>query len=169
MGLNILSQWESEINKFNPSLRVLAHHGPSRTKGELCCGEFQGGTKHLTTDSDELKRYHVVLTTYDVLSSEYGVYQDPTGESTSKKKKGKDDTPSPIGGDSDSDGFGGSLKARKEALLKANAGSSRKPKEKGSALYGVDWLRVVVGPHFDMTFIKAPLILIRRGPEYQES
>jgi hypothetical protein len=51
----------------------------------------------------------------------------------------------PVGDGSDSDGFGGSLKARKEALLKSNAGSRQKVKEKGAALFGVDWLRVVVG------------------------
>ncbi|KIM23238.1 hypothetical protein M408DRAFT_332443 [Serendipita vermifera MAFF 305830] len=125
VGLNILAQWESEVKTFNPSLKVLAHHGASRTKSAY-----------------DLEKYHVVLTTYDVLASEFAAFQDPTGEMKAARAKAKETTP--VDDDSDSDdGFGGSLKARKEALLKANA-KPKKVKEKAAPLFEVQWLRVVV-------------------------
>lgn len=55
--LALIKQWESEINTKvlkSHSLRVLVHHGPSRTK-----------------DFSKLKNYDVVITTYNVLSSEH--------------------------------------------------------------------------------------------------
>jgi len=94
----------------------------------------------------ELERYHVVLTTYDVLASEYAAFQDPTGEIKASKSKAKEAV-SPVDDSSDSDGFGGSLKARRDALVKASA-KPRKVKEKASPLFDVNWLRVVVGEYF---------------------
>ncbi|CAG7854171.1 Uncharacterized ATP-dependent helicase C582.10c [Serendipita indica DSM 11827] len=114
VGLNILGQWEKEVRKFNPSLRVLAHHGPSRTKSEY-----------------DLERYDVVLTTYDVLSNEHSAYQGGVEVSSKGTKQNSSE-------DSD-DGFGGAIRARKEAAPKP-----KKVKEKGSALFKVDWYRVVV-------------------------
>ncbi|PVG00917.1 hypothetical protein CPB86DRAFT_753986 [Serendipita vermifera] len=126
VGLNILGQWEKEIKKFNPSLKVLAHHGPSRTKSKY-----------------ELEKYHVVLTTYDVLSNEHAAYEDPIGAASSGRGKSKEPL-SPAAGDSDSDdGFGGSLKARKEKLLQQTS-KGKKVKEKAAPLFEVDWLRVVI-------------------------
>ncbi|OCL08099.1 hypothetical protein AOQ84DRAFT_318939 [Glonium stellatum] len=55
--LALIKQWESEINTKvleSHRLRVLVHHGPSRTK-----------------DFSKLKKYDVVITTYNVLSSEH--------------------------------------------------------------------------------------------------
>lgn len=56
--LALIKQWEKEINeKVLPShkLRVCVHHGPQRTKS-----------------SHSLKKYDVVITTYQVLVSEFG-------------------------------------------------------------------------------------------------
>jgi hypothetical protein len=100
-------------------------------------------TDLISLASYELERFHVVLTTYDVLASEYAAFQDPTGEVKASKSKSKE-APTPTGDSSDSDGFGGSLKARRDALIKANA-RPRKIKEKASPLFDVNWLRVVVG------------------------
>lgn len=55
--LALIKQWESEIKtKVNRShaLKVLVHHGPSRTK-----------------NAAELKKYDVVITTYQTLTSEH--------------------------------------------------------------------------------------------------
>ncbi|KAH4231684.1 hypothetical protein HBI06_072350 [Parastagonospora nodorum] len=55
--LALIKQWEAEINtKITKShaLKVLVHHGPSRTKS-----------------ADKLKQYDVVITTYQVLASEH--------------------------------------------------------------------------------------------------
>jgi SNF2 family DNA or RNA helicase len=55
--LALIKQWESEIKtKIDPdhALKVLVHHGPNRTKSSL-----------------ELKKYDVVITTYQSLTSEH--------------------------------------------------------------------------------------------------
>lgn len=64
--LALIKQWESEINTKvakSYSLKVLVHHGPSRTKSP-----------------DKLKSYDVVITTYQVLASEHASCGDgPNG------------------------------------------------------------------------------------------
>ncbi|KAF1831526.1 hypothetical protein BDW02DRAFT_632745 [Decorospora gaudefroyi] len=55
--LALIKQWEAEINTKvtrSHALKVLVHHGPSRTKS-----------------ADKLKEYDVVITTYQVLASEH--------------------------------------------------------------------------------------------------
>ncbi|KAK9472019.1 SNF2 family N-terminal domain-containing protein [Dipodascopsis tothii] len=52
--LSLIAQWKAEINQKAAGLRVLVHHGSSRTK-----------------DENKFKAYDVVVTTYQVLSSEY--------------------------------------------------------------------------------------------------
>lgn len=55
--LALIKQWESEIKTKvtrSHALKVLVHHGPSRTKSAA-----------------ELKRYDVVITTYQILASEH--------------------------------------------------------------------------------------------------
>jgi SNF2 family DNA or RNA helicase len=107
--------------------------------------DFLWKTTLTSLASYELERYHVVLTTYDVLASEYAAFQDPTGEIKASKSKSKE-AATPTADSSDSDGFGGGLKARRDALMKANA-KPKKAKEKASPLFDVNWLRVVVGEH----------------------
>jgi len=56
--LALIKQWEAEIKSKvdrTPPLRVLVHHGPGRTKR-----------------SEDLKKYDVVITTYQTLTSEAG-------------------------------------------------------------------------------------------------
>ncbi|OJD36590.1 snf2 family helicase atpase [Diplodia corticola] len=60
--LALIKQWESEVKtKVLPShkLKVLVHHGPSRTKR-----------------ADELKKYDIVVTTYQILASEHAASSD---------------------------------------------------------------------------------------------
>lgn len=37
VGLTILPQWKDECNKFSPGLRVVVHHGASRTRSGSAC------------------------------------------------------------------------------------------------------------------------------------
>lgn len=63
--LALIKQWESEIKTkvtSSHSLRVLVHHGPNRTK------RFE-----------ELKKYDVVITTYQILASEHASSSDAEG------------------------------------------------------------------------------------------
>lgn len=64
--LALIRQWESEINTkvaSSHSLKVLVHHGPSRTKRAA-----------------DLKKYDVVITTYQILASEHaGSTSGPDG------------------------------------------------------------------------------------------
>ncbi|KAK9247692.1 SNF2 family N-terminal domain-containing protein [Lipomyces tetrasporus] len=52
--LALINQWATEIKTKAPGISVLIHHGQSRTKSEL-----------------ELKKYHVVITTYQLVASEH--------------------------------------------------------------------------------------------------
>ncbi|KAL1594477.1 hypothetical protein SLS60_010237 [Paraconiothyrium brasiliense] len=68
--LALIKQWEAEINdkvSKSHSLKVLVHHGPSRTKS-----------------IEKLKSYDVVITTYQVLASEHA----SCGEGRDGLKKG---------------------------------------------------------------------------------
>ncbi|KAK8217399.1 hypothetical protein M8818_001155 [Zalaria obscura] len=64
--LALIKQWESEIKtkvEDSHALKVLVHHGPNRTKSHL-----------------ELKKYDVVITTYQILASEHaGSFDGPDG------------------------------------------------------------------------------------------
>jgi SNF2 family DNA or RNA helicase len=63
--LALIKQWESEIQtKVSPShsLKVLVHHGSNRTKR-----------------ADDLKKYDVVITTYQILASEHAASSDADG------------------------------------------------------------------------------------------
>lgn len=63
--LALIKQWEAEIkSKVSPShaLKVLVHHGTNRTKR-----------------ADDLKKYDVVITTYQILASEHAASSDVDG------------------------------------------------------------------------------------------
>ncbi|KAJ8475179.1 hypothetical protein ONZ51_g6714 [Trametes cubensis] len=110
----LVSQWESEVKKYTSGLRVIQHHGGTRT-----------------SDPSELERAHIVVTSYSVVTSEYGAYLKSTGKDESKpkgKKKGKDSDSE----DSDSDSVTRRLKA-----------APKRGKAK-DALFNVKWWRVVL-------------------------
>lgn len=63
--LALIRQWEAEIKDKvadSHALRVIVHHGPSRTK-----------------NFNDLKKYDVVITTYQILVSEWGNSSQETG------------------------------------------------------------------------------------------
>ncbi|KAF1920165.1 SNF2 family N-terminal domain-containing protein [Ampelomyces quisqualis] len=76
---SILEQWISEINTHAPELKVLHYRGlpPSSAPKE----------EHAATTLDNLMRYDVVLTTYNVLSKEIHYATPPPDRSLRKAKR----------------------------------------------------------------------------------
>ncbi|KAF8497540.1 SNF2 family N-terminal domain-containing protein [Russula emetica] len=119
--VSLVSQWASEISKMAKKLTVIEHHGPSRT-----------------TNPEALKRAHVVITSYAIVASEYGVF-DPKvkDESKNKNKKGSSSkAESSSDSDSEADHFGRTLEKKKKS-----ATASGKKKD---ALFRVKWWRIVL-------------------------
>ncbi|KAJ3047620.1 hypothetical protein HK097_011360 [Rhizophlyctis rosea] len=96
----LLHQWESEIKTKTKKglLRVLIHHGPKRPK-----------------DPSALTQYDVVLTSYNVVSSEFPKPPAKKGKKADAEDESDDDEP--------------------EVPL---------PKAKKGALFGVKWFRVIL-------------------------
>ena len=114
--VSLVSQWASEISRIAVGLRVVEHHGQSRT-----------------TDPSVLKQAHVVVTSYTIVASEYATFAPETkDESKSKKSKSKAMI---AASDSDSDS---------EGFTKKFAAKKRTGKLK-DALFQVKWFRIVLG------------------------
>ncbi|EIN06926.1 hypothetical protein PUNSTDRAFT_90645 [Punctularia strigosozonata HHB-11173 SS5] len=118
----LVTQWVAEVKKYAPELLVKEHHGPSRTK-----------------DPRELTSHHVVVTTYQVLASEYASHgtgaKDESAKSGKAKKQSVSSDDSSSADSDDSSAFGRSL-AKKKAKPKAKAVKA--------ALFDVKWFRVVL-------------------------
>jgi Superfamily II DNA/RNA helicases, SNF2 family len=97
-------------------LRVMKHQGTQRT-----------------TDPNVLKKYHVVVTTYDTVKSEYDAYSPPAKDESQAKSKKKS---SSLSDDSDSD-------EDSEEVIK-KPGKGKKAPAKKCALFGIKWWRVVL-------------------------
>lgn len=82
----LMQQWKGEIDtKSDGRLKVLLHHGPSRTNGSLLSSPSSPSPSDTDVpsspaDGRKLQRYDVVITSYQTCSSEW---VDP------KPKKGK--------------------------------------------------------------------------------
>lgn len=113
--LALVGQWADEIKKMT-GLRVVKHQGPNRT-----------------TDPQELQRYHVVVTTYDTVKSEYDMFSPPAKDE-SKPSKSSKKAAKVSDSDSEAEDFG-----RPARKVKGKAGTKK------CALYGVQWWRVVLG------------------------
>jgi len=114
----------------------------------------------VSIDPEDLERADVVLTTYDVVANEWAARGGSPEEKPSAKK-----AKVPIAQDdgSDSDGFGGDLKKRKEALLATAKGSKPKKAVKPqNALFQVNFLRVVVDE------VRFPIHLQERWYQYSD-
>ncbi|KAG6811355.1 hypothetical protein H0H92_007820 [Tricholoma furcatifolium] len=121
--LALVGQWADEITKMAKDVSVHKHHGTSRT-----------------SDPMVLRRSRVVVTTYDVVKSEYEAHiSDAKDESQSKltsKKKSSPASSDDNDSDNSSENFGRTL-----ALA---AKPQRKKNPKKCALFGVKWYRVVL-------------------------
>ncbi|KAF8607218.1 hypothetical protein BDV93DRAFT_435751 [Ceratobasidium sp. AG-I] len=120
--VGLIAQWESEIKKMCVGVKTISHHGPSRAK-----------------EHKVLQRVDVVITSYQVVSSEHGAHLGGASSSAaapkkkaavSKSKKKIESDDSDLSGDSD---VGSSLAKKK---------TSSKPKP--AALFGVKWFRIVL-------------------------
>ncbi|TEB08841.1 hypothetical protein FA13DRAFT_1616886, partial [Coprinellus micaceus] len=67
--LSVVDQWKAEVEKMT-KLRVVKHQGTSRT-----------------TDPAQLRKHHVVVTTYDTVKSEYETYLPPAKDEGQAKLK----------------------------------------------------------------------------------
>ncbi|KAG9313720.1 hypothetical protein JVU11DRAFT_6070 [Chiua virens] len=114
--VSLVSQWAAEISRMTVGLRVIEHHGPSRT-----------------ADPQELQRAHVVVTSYMVVASEYATFT-PEAKNETKSKKSKSKTMA-TASDSDSDSS--------EGLTKKLVSRKRTGKSK-DALFRVKWFRIVL-------------------------
>ncbi|KAH7910542.1 SNF2 family N-terminal domain-containing protein [Hygrophoropsis aurantiaca] len=119
--VSLVSQWASEIQKMAVGIRVLEHHGPSRTN-----------------DPSKLTQAHVVVTSYSIVSSEYGVFapeakDESKSKSKTKKAPAKDSEEDFLDDSDDDTAFARSLSKNKAS----------KPRGK-DALFRVKWFRVVL-------------------------
>ncbi|KAF8647534.1 hypothetical protein AX16_006641 [Volvariella volvacea WC 439] len=109
--LALVKQWQEEIARMAVGLQTLIHHGTNRT-----------------TDSSVLAKNHVVITTYDVVKSEFEVFSSEDGKPSGGKGRKKKES-SQRDDDEDSD----------ESLP-----SLKKSAKKKCALFGLKWWRIVL-------------------------
>ncbi|KAG8748924.1 hypothetical protein FRC12_013711 [Ceratobasidium sp. 428] len=121
--VGLIAQWESEIKKMCVRVKTICHHGSSRAK-----------------DARALEKADVVITSYQVVSSEHGAHLGGSASSAAAPKKKAAASKSKkanLSGDSESDDdddVGSSLGAKRGGAKKA----------KPAALFGVKWWRIVL-------------------------
>ena len=123
-------------------LSVLKHHGANRTTGkQLMSTTFKYLYRFSFADPSVLKKYRVVVTTYDTVKSEYESHSPSAKDESAAKKKTKKAVVD-SSDDSEHETFGRTIKkpAKKAAVKKC-------------ALYGVQWWRVVLGKVFNFFFL----------------
>ncbi|KAJ8092278.1 hypothetical protein PM082_023881 [Marasmius tenuissimus] len=112
--LALIGQWAEEIEKITKGLVVVKHHGGSRT-----------------ANPNDLQKADVVITTYDVLKSEYAVFNPPEPDET---KLSRNTTRKTMTQDEDElDSSGDEYRRARKVKGKAK-----------DALFRVKWLRVVL-------------------------
>ncbi|KAG9083196.1 hypothetical protein FRC07_013982, partial [Ceratobasidium sp. 392] len=121
--VGLIAQWESEIKKMCVRVKTICHHGASRVK-----------------DPKALEKADVVITSYQVVSSEHAAHLGGSASSAAEPKKKTAASKSKktnLSDDSESDSderVGRSLGAKKGGTKKA----------KPAALFGVKWWRIVL-------------------------
>ncbi|KAF9523816.1 SNF2 family N-terminal domain-containing protein [Crepidotus variabilis] len=124
--LALVEQWASEIGKMT-NLRAVKHHGADRA-----------------TNAEALKKFHVVITTYDTVKSEYAVFNPASTKAkneskpTSSKKAAAKDSDD----DSEVEDFGRNAKKKGKAAAKK------------CALFGLKWWRVILDEAHNIKNVK---------------
>ncbi|KAF7337965.1 SNF2 family DNA-dependent ATPase [Mycena venus] len=136
--LALVGQWADEIKKMAEGLTVVKHQGTSRTKSiPISVGTV--ATLMLRTDSKDLRRAHVVITTYDTVRSEHAAFaptaKDEIKTAAAKAKKSADSDSDDS--DSEADHFGRTVAAKKGK-------TAAKTKPKVCPLFEVKWWRIVL-------------------------
>jgi SNF2 family DNA or RNA helicase len=134
-----MDQWEREIAKFAPWMRVVQHHGAART-----------------TLPAVLERNHVVITSYNIVSNEYAEFE-PSAAKPAKAKPTTKKAKNPEDGfiDDSDDEIAKFLEKRKPA-------PARKTK-RHCALFEVQWWRIVLGLSLCLAFMFSAELVCRRG------
>ncbi|KAF8804390.1 hypothetical protein BYT27DRAFT_7143491 [Phlegmacium glaucopus] len=122
--LALVGQWADEVEKMT-NLRVLKHQGTSRT-----------------TDPAVLQKYHIVVTTYDTVKSEYVSYSSSAKDESKKSKASSKAAADSNNDDSESDSVGKAKKSR------------AKPGAKRCALFGVKWWRIALDEAHNIKNVK---------------
>ncbi|KDQ12526.1 hypothetical protein BOTBODRAFT_112769 [Botryobasidium botryosum FD-172 SS1] len=123
--VGLIAQWASEVEKMCTGLKVIQHHGPTRT-----------------TDPQVLAKADIIVTSYSIIASEHAAYASSSGEpepakSKSKKKQAEEK-------DGDSDVSDDSLFGRTLSKKKVPAKPARKKKEPMCALFKNSYWRIVL-------------------------
>ncbi len=134
--LAVLPQWVEEAQKMT-SLKVKAHHGGSRTSGQFhfpSCRVHQLSDTRVLLDPADLRKYQIIVTTYDVVKSEFAAYRPPAKDESkqSKLKTSKDNSES----SDEAEHFGRTLKAK---------GKPKRAVKVKDALFHVKWWRIILG------------------------
>ncbi|KAH7882890.1 SNF2 family N-terminal domain-containing protein [Phlebopus sp. FC_14] len=122
--VSLVSQWAAEISRIAVGLRVIEHHGQSRT-----------------TEPLKLKQAHVVITSYSTVASEYAAFAPETKDESKSKIKAKSSRAA--ASDSESDSSEGFTKKLATASKKKGSSRGRAAKIK-DALFQVKWFRIVL-------------------------
>lgn len=119
-------------------LSILKHHGPNRTTGmQLMSRISKDFYRFSLSDPSVLRKYKVVVTTYDTVKSEYESHSPSAKDESAAKKKTK--KAAVDSSDSEHETFGRTIKK-----------PAKKAGVKKCALYGVKWWRVVLGEIFNL-------------------
>lgn len=110
-----MEQWATECRTKTEKglLKITTHHGPKRAKS-----------------GEELKKFDIVITTFQVVASEMALLKKTKSKSASNGKKA-------ARADSDSDSDSDVPLPIKKSRAKAQA--------RGATLFELQWLRVVIG------------------------
>lgn len=136
--LALVAQWADEIQRMT-GFKVLKHQGTSRTTGIYSRFQNVNAIFMSNIDANVFNKYHVVVTTYDTVKSEYMAYSPPAKDESKATSKytSKKSTPDDSEVDSDDDSFGRTIKKKPT--------SGKKAPVKRCALFELKWWRIVLG------------------------
>jgi SNF2 family DNA or RNA helicase len=145
----LVSQWASEIKKYAIGLTVIEHHGPSRTTS-MVLHVYISALSHSIFSllgPDVLKKAHVVITSYSIVTSEHATFSPPSKDEGSKAKVKPKPKPKKTSSGSDSDCFIVDDSDDSADHFGRTIGKKRGKGKKAErdSLFRIKWWRVVLG------------------------